>query len=45
LREVEGVPYEEIAETLGLPLGTVKAALHRSREKLREALLRAGVHP
>ena len=45
LREVEGVPYEEIAETLGLPLGTVKAALHRSRERLRETLLRAGVHP
>jgi RNA polymerase sigma factor (sigma-70 family) len=45
LREVEDLPYDEIAETLGIPLGTVKAALHRSREKLREALLRAGVHP
>jgi len=45
LRDVEGAPYEEIAETLGIPLGTVKAALHRSREKLRESLIRAGVHP
>jgi RNA polymerase sigma-70 factor (ECF subfamily) len=45
LREVEGVPYEEIAETLRIPLGTVKASLHRSREKLRLALVRMGVHP
>ncbi len=45
LRDVEEVPYEEIAETLRLPLGTVKAALHRSRERLRGALLREGVHP
>ena len=26
--------YEEIAETLQVPLGTVKAQLHRSREQL-----------
>ncbi len=45
LRDAEGLPYEEIAETLGLPLGTVKAALHRSRERLREVLLHEGVHP
>ncbi len=45
LRDVEGIPYEEISGALRLPLGTVKAALHRSRERLREALLRAGVHP
>ncbi len=45
LRDLEGVPYEEIADALDLPLGTVKAALHRSRERLREALLREGVHP
>ena len=45
LREVEGLPYEEIASTLGLNLGTLKATLHRTREKLRSALLRAEVTP
>ncbi|MBZ5639951.1 MAG: RNA polymerase sigma factor [Acidobacteriia bacterium] len=45
LREVEDLPYDEIAEALGIPLGTVKAALHRARERLRVTLLRAGVHP
>lgn len=45
LREVEGLAYEEIAETFGIPLGTLKAKLHRSREKLRDALVREGVCP
>jgi len=38
LRHVEGRPYEEIAEILGLPLGTVKTYIHRARHELREAL-------
>ena len=45
LREVEGMPYDEIASMLGLNLGTLKATLHRTREKLRTALLRAEVTP
>lgn len=45
LREVEGMSYEEIASALGIPMGTMKAALHRAREKLRVALARAGVQP
>src|SRR5262245_58773850 len=45
LREVEGLSYEEIAKTLGLKLGTLKATLHRSREKLRISLTRAEVTP
>ena len=35
LRHVEGRPYEEIAEILGLPLGTVKTYIHRARNELR----------
>ena len=45
LREVEGLSYEEIAGTLGLKLGTLKATLHRTREKLRASLMRAEVTP
>ena len=45
MREVHGMPYEEIAAALGLPLGTLKARLHRAREKLRVRLCRVGVTP
>jgi RNA polymerase sigma-70 factor, ECF subfamily len=38
LHDVQGVPYEEIAETLGTPLGTVKSRLHRGRVALGRAL-------
>jgi RNA polymerase sigma-70 factor (ECF subfamily) len=38
LRHIEGRPYEEIAEALGLPLGTVKTYIHRARNELRQAL-------
>jgi len=35
LRHIEGRPYEEIAEILDLPLGTVKTYIHRARNELR----------
>ncbi|MGH7606347.1 MAG: RNA polymerase sigma factor, partial [Gemmatimonadales bacterium] len=35
LRHVDGYSYEEIAETLELPLGTVKTYIHRARNELR----------
>lgn len=38
LRHVEGRPYEEIAEIMGVPLGTVKTYIHRARSELRETL-------
>jgi RNA polymerase sigma-70 factor (ECF subfamily) len=38
LREIEGFGYEEIAEMLGVNLGTVKSRLTRGRAALREAL-------
>jgi RNA polymerase sigma-70 factor (ECF subfamily) len=38
LRHVEGRPYEEIAEIMAVPLGTVKTFIHRARTELRETL-------
>lgn len=38
LRHVEGRAYEEIAEIMNLPLGTVKTYIHRARNELRQAL-------
>jgi RNA polymerase sigma-70 factor (ECF subfamily) len=39
LREVEGLSVEQVAESLGLPQGTVKSRLSRAREALRRQLL------
>ena len=35
---IAGYKYEEIAEKLGMPLGTVKARIFNTRKKLRELL-------
>jgi len=45
MREHHGMSYDEIADAVGLPLGTLKSILHRSRERLRRALVTAGVAP
>ena len=38
LHDVEGLPYEEIAQVVGCPLGTVKSRLFNARMQLRQHL-------
>lgn len=40
LCDVVGLPYEEIAEHLGIPIGTVRSRIHRGRAALRGVLVR-----
>jgi RNA polymerase sigma-70 factor (ECF subfamily) len=39
---IEGASYQEICETTGLPLGTVKTNLHRARKELAEEMTAMG---
>ena len=41
LREFQGLSYQELAEVLGCPVGTVRSRLFRARAILRERLERA----
>ena len=34
LREIEGLSYEEIAEAMGCPIGTVRSRIFRAREAI-----------
>lgn len=38
LKEMEDLRYEEIAEIVGCPIGTVRSRIHRARSELREKL-------
>lgn len=42
LRDVAGLEYSEIAERLGIPLGTVKSRIHDARKLLRTWLVVSG---
>ena len=35
---LEGVQYEALAESMNIPLGTVKTHLYRAKKRLRELL-------
>jgi RNA polymerase sigma-70 factor, ECF subfamily len=43
LKELEGLGYAEIAQSLGIPIGTVGSRLNHARSALRRVLLEAGI--
>ena len=43
LCDVSDLSYEQIAETTGVPIGTVRSRIHRGRRMLRAALVADGV--
>lgn len=45
LAQGEGLRYQEIAEILRIPIGTVKSRMHTAMALLRDRLRRAGIEP
>ena len=45
MREITGLSYDEIAETLKISVGTVKSRLARARQKVVESLKEKGTYP
>ena len=45
LCDLEGLTYDQAAQALGWPMGTVKSRLAEGANRLRSALIRRGVAP
>lgn len=45
LVDVDGLSYQETADVLGVPTGTVMSRLHRARRQLRDRLEKEGLTP
>lgn len=43
LVDIEGLTYQEAADVLGIPVGTVMSRLHRARRRMRDRLEGAGL--
>lgn len=39
MKDMEGMKYEDMAEILGVPVGTIRSRLHRARLEMRDLLL------
>jgi RNA polymerase sigma-70 factor (ECF subfamily) len=38
MKDMEGQKYEDMADVLGVPIGTIRSRLHRARLELRALL-------
>ena len=38
LKDIDGLKYEEIADAIGVPIGTVRSRIHRARSELKDLL-------
>ncbi len=45
LVDLDGLSYQETADVLGIPIGTVMSRLHRARRRMREQLAGEGLVP
>jgi len=45
MKDMEGMKYEQIAEVLGVPVGTIRSRLHRARLEMRDILIQAENRP
>jgi RNA polymerase sigma-70 factor, ECF subfamily len=45
LKEIDGQKYEDIAEILDVPIGTIRSRLHRARLELRDLLQKGNTGP
>ncbi|HUX71690.1 MAG TPA: sigma-70 family RNA polymerase sigma factor [Cellulomonadaceae bacterium] len=45
LVDIEGLTYQEAADALGVPRGTIMSRLHRARARIRTRLTAAGLAP
>lgn len=45
LRELEGLSYREMADVMGIPIGTVMSGLARARQAFRDAVVRSTSSP
>ena len=39
MKDMQGMKYEEMAEVLGVPVGTIRSRLHRARLEIRELFI------
>lgn len=45
LRDLEGMSYQEVADLLQVPLGSVKSRIHRARQTLKNRLAQQAIGP
>jgi RNA polymerase sigma-70 factor (ECF subfamily) len=45
LVDIDQLSYQEAADIIGIPVGTVMSRLHRVRRRIREQLTKTGLAP